>query len=180
MIDKPITLAEYVDKEFPQNLAEGIADPKTRLAVKRIGAFRTTSVTEGMAAADVTQTLTSLGIHATMRYARDIREPDFHQGNFVLIGGPGSNPWTSLISEQMNFRQLPKADNVGYDFRNMHPQAGEQPLYSNIYESKSGPAIGYVDVALTYNPTRSGYILIVNGADMQSARQPFSSYCTAN
>jgi hypothetical protein len=49
------------------------------------------------------------------------------------------------------------------------PQAGEQSLYSNIYESKSGPAIGYVDVALTYNPTRSGHILIVNGADMQSA-----------
>ena len=169
MIDKPITLSEYVDKEFPQNLTDGIADPKIRLAVKRIGGFRTTSVTEGMAAADVTQTLTSLGIHATMRYARDIREPDFHQGNFVLIGGPGSNPWTSLISEQMNFRQLPKEDNVGYDFRNMHPQVGEQPLYSNVYESKSGVAIGYVDIALTYNPTGSGYILIVNGADMQSA-----------
>jgi len=169
MIDKPITLAEYVDQDFPQNLADGIADPKIRLAVKRIGGFRTTSVTEGMAAADVNQTLTSLGIHSTMRYARDIREPDFHRGNFVLIGGPGSNPWTSLISEQMNFRQLPKADNVGYDFRNMHPKPGEQPLYSNIYESKSGSAIGYVDIALTYNPTRSGYILIVNGADMQSA-----------
>ena len=87
MIDKPITLSEYVDKDFPQNVADGIADPKLRLAVKRIGGFRTTSVTEGMAAADVTQTLTNLGIHATMRYARDIREPDFHQGNFVLIPG---------------------------------------------------------------------------------------------
>jgi hypothetical protein len=122
-----------------------------------------------MVAADVTQTLSSLGVQARMRYARDIREPDLHQGNFVLIGGPGSNPWTSLISEQMNFRQLPKPGNIGYDFKNMHPLPGEQAVYTNVYESKTSPAIGYVDVALTYNPTRSGYILMVNGADMQSA-----------
>jgi hypothetical protein len=47
----------------------------------------------------------------------------------------------------------------------MHPTAGEQAQYINIYSKQN---VGYVDVAFVQNPSRSGYVLLINGADKQA------------
>jgi hypothetical protein len=86
-------------------------------------------------------------------------------GNSILIGGPGSNPWVSLFTDRTNFRHVDDSVTQRHCFENLHPAPGEQARYENIY---SGQSVGYVDVAFTQNPSHSGYILMINGADMQA------------
>jgi hypothetical protein len=104
-----------------------------------------------------------------MRYARDLHAQDLSEGNSILIGGPHSNPWVSLFTERTNFRHVDDSAHNKHCFENLHPEAGEKARYENIYSDHSeGYVEGYVDVTLVQNPSRSGYILMIDGADMQA------------
>jgi hypothetical protein len=70
----------------------------------------------------------------------------------------------SLFTDGTNFRHVDDlTEKKGY-FENIHPLPGELPRYMNTYSRQS---IGYVDVALKQNPSQSGYVLLINGADSQ-------------
>jgi hypothetical protein len=56
------------------------------------------------------------------------------------------------------------AQHKGY-FENRQPAPGEQAQYINTYADQN---LGYVDIALTQNLSQSGYVLLINGADMQA------------
>jgi hypothetical protein len=160
-----VSVSDYISNDFPQPQEAGVKDPVMRHIISDLGVYRTTSMNEAMSALDFLETLQRTAVHATMRYARDLHAQDLSEGNSILIGGPNSNPWVSLFTERTNFHHVDDVSDHKHCFENRHPAPGEQPRYENTYSNQS---VGYVDVALVQNPSRSGYILMINGADMQA------------
>jgi hypothetical protein len=165
MLGTNISVADYISSDFPQPQVEKFKDPVMRHLIYDLGVYRTTSMTEAMNALDFRETLERAEVRANIRYARDLHAQDFSEGNSILIGGPNSNPWVSLFTDGTNFRHVDDSANHKHCFENLHPAPGEQPRYENTYSNQS---VGYVDVTLLQNPSRSGYILMINGADMQA------------
>jgi hypothetical protein len=156
-----ISIADYVTNDFPQRQMAAVQDPEKRELISSLGILRTTSVNEALIAVDVLEALKRAGVAASIRYARDLHVHDFSEGNSILIGGPNSDPWVSLFTDKTNFRHVDNAaDGTDY-FDNLQPAAGEQPRYVN-------QSLGYVDVFWTQNPSQSGYVLVINGADLQA------------
>jgi hypothetical protein len=156
-----ISIADYVTNDFPQRQMANVQDPEKRELISSLGILRTTSVNEALIAVDVLEALKRAGVPASIRYARDLHVHDFSEGNSILIGGPNSDPWVSLFTDKTNFRHVDNAaDGTDY-FENLQPAAGEQPRYLN-------QSLGYVDVFWTQNPSQSGYVLVINGADLQA------------
>ncbi|MGD0914429.1 MAG: hypothetical protein ABR928_21250 [Terracidiphilus sp.] len=160
-----IPLSEYISKDFPQKELAMTKDPAMRNVIESLSNYRTTSANESLIAVDFFDTLKRAGGHATIRFARDLHVEDLNVGNTVLIGGPSSDPWVTLFNDRINFRHVDNiAEQKGY-FENIHPAPGEQVQYINSYGNQS---VGYVDIALTQNLSQSGYVLLINGADMQA------------
>jgi hypothetical protein len=160
-----IPLSEYISKDFPQRQLASIKNPAMQNVISSLSKYRTTSANESLIAVDFYETLKRAGGHATIRYARDMHVSDLNEGNTVLIGGPNSDPWVTLFNDRFNFRHFDNiAEKKGY-FENLHPEPGEQAEYLNTYANQS---VGYVDIALTQNLSQSGYVLLINGADMQA------------
>jgi hypothetical protein len=160
-----VSVAEYISNDFPQPQAARVKDPVMRHIISDLGVYRTTSMTEAMSALDFLETLERAGVHAKIRYARDIHVQDLSEGNSILIGGPNSNPWVRLFTDRTNFYHVDDSSNRKHCFENRHPAPGEQLRYDNTYSNQS---VGYVDAGLVQNPSRSGYSLMINGADMQA------------
>ena len=160
-----VSVSDYISNDFPQPQVASVKDPVMRHIISDLGVYRTTSMNEAMIAFDFLETLQRAGIHARMRYARDLHAQDLSEGDSILIGGPNSNPWVSLFTDRTNFRHVDDSSNRKHCFENRHPASGERARYENTYSDQS---VGYVDVASVQNPSQSGYVLMINGADMQA------------
>lgn len=160
--------SDYTRGDFSQRELEGVKDTGARDVLAEAALLRTTSANEAMVAYDFAQALQSAGARAQVRYARDLHVNDLNQSNAILIGGHSSNPWVTLFTDQMNFRFVEDHAKSVYYFENRNPLAGEQSRYKVSYNDTAKDAIGYVDVAFTQNPSHSGYILLITGADAQA------------
>jgi len=165
MLGSNLSISDYIREDFPQQQMAKVKDRSMRTVIQGLGDFRTTSIEEAIIAFDFQNTLQRAGIHSSIRYARDLHVRDLSQGNSILIGGPNSDLWVSLFDDQVNFRHVDNLIQKTHFFQNMHPAAGEQAQYINIYSKQN---VGYVDVAFVQNPSRSGYVLLINGADKQA------------
>lgn len=99
-----------------------------------------------------------------VRSARSLTPHDFDQGEFVLVGGPASNPWVSYFQDKLNFRdhrgEPNGADEPCYD--NVHPKAGEQKSYCSS-RSTGGAGVGYATISFVPLPDGNGNALILQG-----------------
>ncbi len=160
-----VALSDYISKDFPQRQIAMTKDPELQKTILSLAQYRTTSVNEALIAVDFLETLKRAGVRATIRYSHDLHVHDMNEGNSILIGGPNSDPWVSLFNDRINFRHVDnEAEQRGY-FENLHPEPGEELRYLNIYSNQS---VGYVAIVLTQNLSQSGYVLLINGADMQA------------
>jgi hypothetical protein len=162
-----VPLSSYTGGHYPEQQLSTVADPALRKALGDATALRNTTFNEAMVAADLVATMGRIGLPAKARYARDLHVSDLNEGNTVLIGGQASDPWVSLFSDKMNFRWIEERATDRYYFLNGKPAPGEQATYVATYSHQGSDALGYVDVALTQNPTHTGNILLILGSDQQ-------------
>jgi hypothetical protein len=82
--------------------------------------------------------------------------------NFIFLGSPASNPWSSVFEEQLDFRFAAAAAPGGGIIRNVHPHANEQATY---VPTARGGATGdsFALVAFVANPDQSGQVLLLAG-----------------
>lgn len=85
------------------------------------------------------------------------------RNNVILIGGQKSVPWDHLFDEQLNF--ITDYDHVhGHTVvRNRGPKPGEQPNYTSVGDADS--FVTYSAIAYLPNPSRTGHVIILAGAD---------------
>ncbi len=102
-----------------------------------------------------------INVHA----ARSIQLTDLKtDDNFIILGSPRSDPWSSLFSDQLDFR-FHFDDTSGQEIiRNVHPRSNEQQSY---IPTALGWATGdsYAIIALVQNPDQSGHVLLLAGAN---------------
>ena len=111
---------------------------------------------------------TSSGAHITVRSARDLRLRDIQEGNYILIGGPGSNPRVSLFSDKLNF--IAREGVVGQSlkfFENKHPRPGESATYQGL-EFTGVTGVDYATISLLPLPSGHGNVLLVQGLQQEA------------
>jgi hypothetical protein len=99
----------------------------------------------------------------TAHHSRLMQARDFRAGNFILLGGVLSNPWSALFESQLNFRlEMDPSSQHRNGVKNVAPRAGEAPFYwFSPGEAKSG--VRYARIALTPNLTGTGKVLMIAG-----------------
>ena len=115
-------------------------------------------------AAGIAALAQSHGRPLDVQAARNIQFSDLKSNdNFIFLGSPLSNPWTSIFSDQLDFRFVfdPKAGQE--DLVNTHPRNNELHSYN---PTAPGWATGesYAIVALVKNPDQTGHVLLIAGA----------------
>jgi hypothetical protein len=91
--------------------------------------------------------------------------------NFIFLGSPRSNPWTSLFSEELDFRfdfnNDPRV--LGEFIRNVKPRAGEQTEYM---PTAPGWATGdsFAILAFIPNPDQNGEVLLLQGISAEATK----------
>lgn len=99
--------------------------------------------------------------------ARSVQLPNLQtDDNFVLLGSPRSNPWSTFFSDQLNFRFVYDKNSGQEIIRNLHPRPHEQTQY---VPTAPGWATGesYAIVALVRNPDQNGQVLLLGGANAE-------------
>ncbi|SNS41212.1 hypothetical protein SAMN05421770_101863 [Granulicella rosea] len=90
----------------------------------------------------------------------DLRTDD----NFIFVGSPSSNPWSSLFSNELDFQFVIDKDSQQEIVRNVRPSPHELPVY---VPTALGGATGesYAIIALVPNLDQNGQVLLVGGAN---------------
>ena len=158
---------DYAKHDYPEKQIALVKGPEAQNVLTQIALRRNTSINEAIMAFEFFDALREAGGSSSIRYARDLHVSNFNAGNTILIGSYQSDPWVSLFSNQMNFRLLrdPGAD-TSY-FENVHPLPGEQPRYEINWKNK-GEREDYGHIALFPAPSGSGFVLLIEGSDMES------------
>jgi len=100
-----------------------------------------------------------------VRGARSLRLADIHtDDNFIFLGSPVSNPWTSIFSDQLDFRFVFDPVRRSEFVQNIHPRPNEQATY---VPTAMGWATGdtFAIVAFLPNPDQAGHVLLIAGAN---------------
>jgi hypothetical protein len=162
MTKKDTTLAEYLDHNFNQEL-RGL--PRDRAdEIRSIANRRYTSFVDLNLFRRIQQLSFASPDRLSLKYARDLRIDELKQGNIILSGARGANPWLELYEPQMNFYGSNDGVHHIYSFINRRPQAGEPDRY---FASASDPQRHVLGVlAFLSNLDRNGNALVVEGNSM--------------
>ena len=97
--------------------------------------------------------------------ARDIKFSDLETGdNFIFLGSPYSDPWSSVFNDQLDFQFAAGGDGgMGAEaIRNVRPRPNEQRIYTAT-TSGGGTGESYAIVALVGNHSQYGHVLLLAG-----------------
>ncbi|QNI37979.1 hypothetical protein [Edaphobacter albus] len=102
-----------------------------------------------------------------VRGARNLQLADIQtDDNFIFLGSPVSNPWTSMFNDQLDFRFVFDPVRRSELIQNVHPQANEQAIYT---PTAMGWATGdsFAIVAFLPNLDQVGHVLLIAGANSE-------------
>jgi hypothetical protein len=97
--------------------------------------------------------------------ARSVRMSDIKSDdNFIFLGSPRSNPWTTLFSDQLDFRFVFDKATGQEIIVNEHPRPQERATY---IPTAQGWATGqsFAIIAFIQNPDQNGQVLLLAGAN---------------
>jgi hypothetical protein len=100
-------------------------------------------------------------------WARTLQLSDLQtDDNYILLGSPSSDPWTSLYADQLDFQFAYDKASRQEIIRNLHPRPNEQAQY---VPTAMGWSTGqsYAIIALVKNPDQQGQVLLLGGANAE-------------
>lgn len=163
-MEKPITLDEYRDQDYPAGLLQKwVKGPESQSALKHFMSTYFTSSQDGFAVARFTEIAGRNKLPSSVIYARDFRShaPSGNPtNNLILLGHRKANPWVQLFDGQLNFRYEWRLDVRKGMLRNASPKPGESETYEwNVPYNTTYATLAYV-------PTRGGTVMLIGGTDM--------------
>jgi hypothetical protein len=162
MTAKDTTLAEYLSRDFNRE-TRGLSSERVD-EVLNMGNRRYTSFVDLNIFRRLEQLPYATSGRLEVKYARDIQMNDLKQGNIILSGSRGANPWIELYEADMNFIGTNDAVHHTYCFTNRHPLAGETSNFSVTETDPKQRVLGVL--AFLSNLDGSGNALIVEGNSM--------------
>jgi hypothetical protein len=162
MTGKSTTLQEYLTRDFSHE-TRGLSADRTD-EVLNMGERRYTSFVDLNIYRRLQQLAAASPGKLDVRYARDIQMDELKQGNMILSGSRGANPWLALYEPRMNFIGTDEGAHHGYTFLNRHPLAGETAAFSTSEGDPTQRVLGVL--AYLPNLEGAGHTLIVEGNSM--------------
>jgi hypothetical protein len=155
MTRKDTTLAEYLTRNFEE-------------ATRPLSPARTAEVLNIAERLNTFRRLQQLafvsGAQLDAKYARDVQMDQLKQGNLILSGARGANPWLELYEPELNFVGANDGVQHKFSFINRDPQAGETAEFSVSEVDPKQPVLGVL--AFLPNLDRTGNALIIEGNSM--------------
>jgi hypothetical protein len=162
MTGKSTTLQEYLTRDFSHE-TRGLSAERTD-EVLNMGERRYTSFVDLNIYRRVQQLAAASPGKLDVRYARDMQMDELKQGNVILSGSRGANPWLALYEPRMNFIGTDEWVHHGYTFLNRHPLPGETAAFSTSEGDPTQRVLGVL--AYLPNLEGTGHTLIVEGNSM--------------
>jgi hypothetical protein len=162
MTQKDTTLAEYLTRNFEE--ATRPLSPARTAEVLNIAERRYTSFVDLNTFRRLQQLAFVRGAQLDAKYARDVQMDQLKQGNLILSGARGANPWLELYEPELNFVGANDGVQHKFSFINRHPQAGETAEFSVSEVDPKQPVLGVL--AFLPNLDRTGNALIIEGNSM--------------
>ena len=160
-----ITASDYANRDYlpdPNTLSPEVSRATSVILRDGISAAVDTPISVEIAA--LGQSLArKLRVHSS----RNLRMADLQtDDNFVFLGSPRSNPWTSLFNDQLDFRFV-FVNTAGQEvIRNSRPRAHEMTEYLPTALG-GGTGESYAIVALVQNLDQNGQVLLLAGANAE-------------
>jgi hypothetical protein len=156
------TLAEYLSRDFREETRT--LSPQMAAEVIDMGSRRYTSFVD----VETAHRLEGLAIASQgklkVKYARDIHIDDFKDGDIILSGSRGANPWLELFEPEMNFVRVHDPVNDRFSFINRHPKAGESASYAVSRPGHTQEVLGLL--GFLPNLSDTGNVLIIEGSSL--------------
>ncbi|WP_433974271.1 helix-turn-helix domain-containing protein [Tunturiibacter lichenicola] len=162
MTRKDTTLAEYLARNFEEETRP--LSPERTAEVLNIAERRYTSFVDLNTFGRLQQLAFVRGARLDAKYARDVQMDELKQGNFILSGARGANPWLELYEPELNFVGANDGIQHKFSFINRHPQAGETTEFSVSEIDPRRPVLGVL--AFLPNLDGNGNALIIEGNSM--------------
>src|SRR3984885_15053748 len=159
----PVSLTDYANQRYIPNVNS--LSPEVVTFCKFILRGDKAAAVDARVIADIAGLSQKASKKISVQVARDIRLSDLSADeNFIFLGSPRSNPWTTLFNDQLDFRFAFDDDSHQEIIRNVHPRAGEPSSY---VPSAKGWATGqsFATISFVQNPGRDGQVLILAGAN---------------
>lgn len=163
MTDRAITVSDYANHNYipsPNNLT-----PDQASLCRNVLRGDKSAAVDAPIAVRIAELTQSHGRTLAVHGARDIQLSDLKtDDNFIFLGSPLSNPWTSIFADQLDFRFVFDPASHSEVVRNFHPRPKEKPIY---VPSALGWQTGdsFAILALVRNPDQNGQVLLLSGAN---------------
>ncbi|HYW43940.1 MAG TPA: hypothetical protein VE959_13850 [Bryobacteraceae bacterium] len=159
-----ISLSEYANRQYVREIES--VGPDLQRALKSLRGVNVPIVDAGIAldiSALAGSSAARLKVHpARALQLRDVKTDD----DFVVLGSPHSNPWTTLFQDQMDFDFIYDANPRREAIRNKRPRKGELGLYVPTAGGwDTGQA--FAVVAFVGNPSQTGHVLVLAGTNAE-------------
>jgi hypothetical protein len=162
MTEKNTTLAEYLVRNFKEE-TRSLSEARTA-EILNIADRRYTSFVDLNTFRRLQDLASARGISIDAKYARDMQMNELKQGNVILSGARGANPWLELYEPEMNFVGANDGVHHSFSFINRHPQANET---AEFFVSDADPTQRVLGVlAFLPNLDGEGDALILEGNSM--------------
>ena len=159
---RDVTLAQYLARDFTEQ-SRGLPPERVREMLTLAGRRYTSFVDLDLFRRLETLPFATPG-SLVLKYARDLHMDDLKQGNILLSGSRGANPWLELYEPGMNFiNQTDEAHHRAY-FLNRHPLPGEPSEFSVTETDPQRRTLGVL--AFLQNLEGSGNALIMEGSSV--------------
>jgi hypothetical protein len=158
-----VSLSDYANQRFIPNVSA--LSPQVISFCKDILRGDKAAAVDARVIANIAALAQSAAKKINVQVARDVRLSDLYADeNFIFMGSPRSNLWTTLFEDQLDFRFV--FDDASHQeiIRNVHPHPGESSAY---VPTAKGWATGqsFATVSFVQNPGKEGQILILAGAN---------------
>ena len=162
LTQRQFTLEDYLKPDFLSSITPPRMDENLARLVQYISDSQVTSFADTMVASTLVKLAGRHSGNLIICTARDLNRRTLDHGNFVLVGGPTSNPWVSLYADKLNFQVV--EDGVGGKmyFLNKKPLPGEQATYEGLRYTGSGGE-DYATISLLPSSSGQGNVLILQG-----------------
>jgi hypothetical protein len=162
MTEKNTTLAEYLVRNFKEETRP--LSPARTTEVLNIAERRYTSFVDLNTFRRLEQLAFARSAKLDAKYARDVQMDELKQGNIILSGARGANPWLELYEPGMNFVGTNDGVHHTFSFLNRHPQPGETAEFSVSDADPKRQVLGVL--AFLPNLDGNGSALIIEGNSM--------------
>jgi hypothetical protein len=158
-----VSLSDYANQRFIPNISS--LSPQVISFCRDILRGDKAAAVDARVIANIAELAQSASKKINVQVARDVRLSDLYADeNFVFMGSPRSNLWTTLFNDQLDFRFV--FDDASHQeiLRNVHPRPGESSSY---VPTAKGWATGqsFATISFVQNPGKEGQVLILAGAN---------------